>query len=64
MTHIFTFGFGQGHDNGYVIIHADTWQEARKKMVKEYGLNWGFQYVSEEEAGVDKYHLHLVKEIE
>ena len=60
---IFTFGFGQGHDNGYVKVLAYNQEKAEKKMIQYFGVKWGFCYTSLESAGVEKYNLHLVKEI-
>lgn len=44
---IFTFGCGQEHEGKYVRIHG-TFEEARRKMFREYGDRWAFQYSQEE----------------
>lgn len=44
---IFTFGSGQEHSGFYVRIWG-TFITARAKMVKKYGLHWGFQYSEKE----------------
>lgn len=62
--YIFTFGFGQGHDNGFVSINARNSTEARNRMVEMYGVKWGFQYDcpdARDKAGVDKFNLVEVK---
>jgi hypothetical protein len=57
---IFTWGFGQGFDNCYTRIFG-TFQSARDEMCRRFGYRWGFQYGSDEEAGVEKYNLKLIK---
>lgn len=44
----FTFGFGTDKANCYTVIKANTWEEAREKMVERWGLNWAFQYSEDE----------------
>lgn len=44
---IFTFGCGQGHAGRYVRIKG-SFEEARRKMVDKYGLEWAFQYSIED----------------
>jgi len=61
MKWYFTFGFGQGHDNGYHIVESETEEEARDIMTDRFGLKWGMQYRSPEEAGIEKFNLHLVE---
>lgn len=39
----FTFGYGQEHEGKYVKIYG-TYDSARKKMFKQYGQEWAFQY--------------------
>ena len=41
ITNIFTFGFGQGHDNGYVIVHGEDEADCRQKMIDEFGILQG-----------------------
>lgn len=55
--YIFTFGFGQGHDNCFVAIKAIDYGAARGCMVEHFRQRWGFQYNSREEAGVDRFYL-------
>ena len=57
----FTFGFSQGHDNGYVVIEAVNAELARAAMIKTWGTKWAIQYDSAEAAGVEEYGLHEVK---
>jgi len=57
MIYYFTWGFGQGHDNCYTTIDAETSNEAREIMFAMWGERWGFQYDSAEEAGVDRWNL-------
>ncbi len=52
----FTFGFGQPHQNCYTIFYG-TYNEARIQMSHKHGQRWGFQYPSEEAAGVDEFGL-------
>ena len=40
---IFTFGCGQEHEGHYVTFSGD-FNEARYKMIAEYGVEWAFQY--------------------
>ncbi len=60
---IFTFGFGQGHDNGYVKFLAEDQGKAEVKMIQHFGEKWGLCYTSPESAGVERYNLHLVTEL-
>ena len=57
----FTWGFGQGHDNCYTVIRAESWDKARELMNQRWGPRWGFQYDSAEEAGVDRFNLKEIK---
>jgi hypothetical protein len=60
---IFTFGVGQRLPGGarvphhFVRVHAPDWEAARERMVATFGRDWGFQYGSEDEAGVARYKL-------
>lgn len=44
---IFTFGCGQEHAGKCVRIKG-SFAEARAKMIERYGINWAFQYSTEE----------------
>ena len=44
----FTFGFGQVHENCYHVIEAESYGEARDRMVEKFGLKWAFQYSEEQ----------------
>ena len=57
----FTFGFDQGNNHCYIIIEAENREEARRKMCRRFGSQWGFQYDSAEEAGVEKFNLREIK---
>ena len=56
----FTFGFGQGHDNCYVVIHG-TYQSARERMFEVWGSKWAMQYDSADDAGVDEFNLRKIQ---
>lgn len=58
---VFTFGFGQKHENGYHVINAKDRGEAREKMFERFGDQWAFQYDSKEAAGVYEFNLREVK---
>jgi hypothetical protein len=58
---VFTFGFGQKHQNGYHVIQATTMREARDDMNRKFGNQWSQVYESKEAAGVKTYGLHEVK---
>lgn len=47
-NYYFTFGGNQALANNYVVISANTADEARHTMVAHYGKLWAFQYVWEE----------------
>ena len=51
---VFTFGIGQPLAGRFVVIHG-TYGSARDRMVELFGDKWGFQYSSEEEAGVERW---------
>lgn len=63
--YFFTFGSGQVPGiNWYAIVHANTENEARAKMLARLGSNrWAFVYPSAEAAGVYRYNLKLWEEI-
>jgi hypothetical protein len=63
VTQFFTFGFGQGYDNGYVIIHGKSISHCREIMCQHYGPRWCTNYNSAEKAGVKRFGLWLVDEI-
>lgn len=58
---IFTFGMGQEHDGlpmRYRFVRiTGTFDEARARMVERFGKKWAFQYATEEDAGVERWHL-------
>ena len=56
----FTFGCGQEHANCYIIIEAETSEEARQEMVNRYGRKWSRQYKTAEAAGVKEFNLKLI----
>lgn len=65
--YIFTFGFAHEHPdtgeplrNCYVVIRANTSEEAREQMFARFGRKWSMQYRSREAAGVEKYHLREI----
>lgn len=58
---VFTFGFEQPHENGYHVIKATHWGEARLKMCERFGTKWSMQYESREAAGVERFNLKEVK---
>ena len=45
---VFTFGSGQQYEGKCVRVFADDFMEARQKMIDRYGIEWGFQYSSDE----------------
>jgi hypothetical protein len=54
---VFTFGFGQAHENHYCVIYGKDKQECREIMVARFGLKWSMQYDSEADAGVKEFNL-------
>lgn len=62
---IFTFGSGHRSRAGtplghcYVVITATDKALARQIMEAHHGATWAFQYNSEDEAGVERWGLHL-----
>lgn len=56
----FTFGFGQQHENCYIVIHG-TRESATQEMYRRFGQKWSMQYDSAEAAGVEKYNLKEIK---
>lgn len=59
-TWIFTFGIHHKHSGKFVRI-TGTWDSAREEMIHRYSDAWGFQYPSEEAAGIEKYNLKEIK---
>ena len=45
---IFTFGHGQQYAGKCVRVYADSYGDARAKMVEKYGTHWAFQYSNDE----------------
>lgn len=56
---IFTWGFGHEFPNSFTKIFG-TYHSARQGMNKRHGPNWAFQYGSEQEAGVEEFHLNEI----
>lgn len=44
----FTFGNGHEHENKYVVIETDDYEEAREEMFSRFGNKWAFQYTEDE----------------
>lgn len=44
----FTFGVGTTYASRYVVIAADTYEDARNEMFARFGTNWAFQYTEKE----------------
>jgi len=62
--YIFTFGFGQGFNDGFFAINSDNSNKAKNKMFEVFGSNWSMQYDApnaREKAGVDRFNLWEVK---
>jgi hypothetical protein len=57
---IFTFCGNHENKNGYVVVHGKDYGDCRAKMIESFGTAWGFQYDSEESAGVYRFNLELV----
>ena len=60
----FTFGFAHRHPetgeplrNRFVRIKAERFDDARREMVARFGQRWSFQYETEADAGVERFHL-------
>ena len=62
-SYIFTFGQNHAYKDGYVTINANSPELARAEMFKRYGQKWSMQYLSKEQAEVEKFHLYQVEEI-
>ena len=56
---IYTFGHGQPHFPGYVVVYGSTADECRGRMNQTYNRVWSMEYRDEEEAGVEKWNLPL-----
>jgi hypothetical protein len=59
-----TFGFahedpktGKPLRGKYVVVEAETFDEAHRKMSSRFDRKWGCLYESKEEAGVDRFGL-------
>lgn len=44
----FTFGCGMAFEGYVQVVYADSYEEARSKMVDVYGIKWAFQYSEEQ----------------
>ena len=42
--YVFTFGCNQKHEGYAQRIYAESYDDARNKMVENYGIEWAFQY--------------------
>lgn len=47
-TYYFTFGVGQKYEGKFVKIIAESYMDARAKMVDRFGTKWAFQYSEDE----------------
>jgi hypothetical protein len=47
-TYYFTFGVGQKYEGKFVKITAESYMDARAKMVDRFGTKWAFQYSEDE----------------
>jgi len=61
---VFTFGHGQEHFPGYVVVYGRDEPECRQRMTDQFGRAWSMEYRSEEEAGVERWHLPLIATID
>lgn len=63
MRLIFTFGHGQEHFPGYVIVHGVDRAACRRLMNETYDYKWSQEYANETEAGVLRWNLPLIAEL-
>lgn len=60
---IFTFGYGHAHPVTGEPLHdrfvrrRGTFMSARLEMLSLFGQKWSMQYRTEEDAGVERFHL-------
>ena len=59
--YVFTFGVGDPENAGRFVRIRGTYDGARQQMFARFGKSWGFQYRSEDAAGVEKYNLREIK---
>ena len=65
-TFYFTFGYGHRYEHCFTIIKSNSYENARKEMVRKFGLKWAFQYTEEQwinKDGVSKQEEFNLKEI-
>ena len=58
-TYYFTFGVGQKYEGKFVKITAESYMDARAKMVDRFGTKWAFQYSEDEWVNGKDFHLVL-----
>jgi len=61
MEYIFTFGYGQAHEDCFHVIEAADLAQAKRRMMERFGNEWAMHYASREEAGVDEFSLRELK---
>lgn len=62
----FTFGSGQPNHDRFVCIRAETYDQAREKMVARFGNKWAFQYAQMDwynEDGISQEKEYNLKEL-
>ncbi len=67
VTYYFTFNVGQEYAGCYVVVKADSSNDAIQMMYDNFDHNWARQYEpaeSMEEAGVQEYNLKKIDLIE
>ena len=66
-SYIFTFGWdhinpisGKRLNNSYVKLYG-TYDSTREEMIHRFGNRWAQQYLTEKDAGVDRFNLIELK---
>lgn len=59
--YVFTFMNNSVYARCYTIVNDPDWFRARRTMILNYGMKWGFQYASRTQAGVYKYDLREIE---
>jgi hypothetical protein len=47
-TFYFTFGFGQLLANHYIVVEAESSEDARLAILGQFGRHWSFQYTQQQ----------------
>lgn len=71
ITMVYTFGFGHKHPvtgeslaNMYTVVSGESGEHCRAEMLNRFGRDWAFEYTTAEAAGVERFKLRELPQME